>query len=171
MDQAYCEVKSRQILPPDCMRCPVPRGALVHKTLNEQRNLECASWPYDCTEGAGASGGATVLQVASDLTIHAQSHNLPRHPRSAEADRAPSPFESLLDDSAPVADRSAPPPDDKASHATARNPYVRQATVKTARPHLRTTTMPQPSLRMRRTLMGSDRRRMRSNVKSGRMPK
>jgi len=58
-----------------------------------------------------------VLQVASDLTIHAQSHNLPRHPRSAEADRAPSPFESLLDDSAPVADRSAPPPDDKASHA------------------------------------------------------
>jgi flagellar hook-length control protein FliK len=58
-----------------------------------------------------------VLQVASDLTIHAQSHNLPRHPRSAEADRAPSPFESLLDDSAPAADRSAPPPDDKASHA------------------------------------------------------
>jgi hypothetical protein len=52
-----------------------------------------------------------VLQVASDC------HNLPRHPRSAEADRAPSPFESLLDDGAPVADRSAPPPDDKASQA------------------------------------------------------
>ena len=57
-----------------------------------------------------------MLQVASEPTIHAQSHNLSRHPRSAEADRAPSPFESLLDDSAPAADRSAPPHDDKASH-------------------------------------------------------
>jgi flagellar hook-length control protein FliK len=116
MDQPYCEVKSRQILPPDCMCCPVPRGAIVHKTLNEQRNLASPSWPDDCTEPAGTSGGATVLQVASDLPIHAQSHN-PRPPRSAEADRAPSPFESLLDDSAPAVDRSAPPPDDKASRA------------------------------------------------------
>ena len=31
-----------------------------------------------------------MLQVASEPTIHAQSHNLPRHPRSAQADRAPS---------------------------------------------------------------------------------
>src|SRR5262245_11204567 len=117
MDQPYCEVKSRQILPPDRMCCPVPRGAIFHKTLNEQRNLASPNWRDDCTEPAGTSGGATVVQVASEPTIHAQSHNLPRHPRSADADRAPSPFESLLDDSAPAADRSAPPPDDKASRA------------------------------------------------------
>jgi flagellar hook-length control protein FliK len=115
MDQPCCEVKSRQILPPDCIVLPGAGGAIVHK--NEQRNLASPSWPDDCTEPAGTSGGATVVQVASEPTIHAQSHNLPRHPRSAEADRAPSPFESLLDDSAPAADRPAPPPDDKASRA------------------------------------------------------
>ena len=59
-----------------------------------------------------------MLQVASDPTIHVQSHNPLRHPRPAQADRAPSPFENLLDDSAPAVDRSAPPPpDDKASRA------------------------------------------------------
>jgi flagellar hook-length control protein FliK len=123
MNQSYCEVKNRQILPPDCMRCRVPGAAIVHKTLNEQRNLARASWPDDCTEPAGTSGGATVVQVASDPTIHVQSHSPLRHPRSAQADHAPSPFESLLDDSAPAADRSPPPPtDDKASRADGSQP-------------------------------------------------
>jgi flagellar hook-length control protein FliK len=64
-----------------------------------------------------------VVQVASDPTIHAQSHSPLRHPRSAQADRAPSPFESLLDDSAPAADRSAPPPtDDKTTRADGSQP-------------------------------------------------
>src|SRR4029453_15318423 len=108
MDQAYCEIKSRQILPPDCTCCPAPGAAIVHKTLNEQRNLTPPSWPDDCTEPAGTSGGATVVQVASDPIIHAQSPSPLRHPRSAQADHAPSPFESLLDDSAPAAARPAP---------------------------------------------------------------
>jgi hypothetical protein len=123
MDQSYCEVKNRQILPPDCMRCRVPGAAIVHKTLNEQRNLARASWPDDCTEPAGTSGGATVVQVASDPIIHAQSPSPLRHPRSAQADHAPSPFESLLDDSAPAADRPAPPPTvDKTSRADGSQP-------------------------------------------------
>jgi hypothetical protein len=123
MDQAYCEVKSRQILPPDSTCCPVAAAAIAHKTLNEQTNLTLPSWPGDCTEPTGTSGGATELQVASEPTIHAQSHNPLRHPRPSQADRAPSPFESLLDDSAPAADRTAPPPtDDKASHADGSQP-------------------------------------------------
>src|SRR4029453_18277211 len=77
--------------------CPAPGAAIVHKTLNEQRNLTPPSWPDDCTEPAGTSRGATVVQVASDPIIHAQSPSPLRHPRSAQADHAPSPFESLLD--------------------------------------------------------------------------
>jgi len=64
-----------------------------------------------------------VVQVASDPIIHAQSPSPLRHPRSAQADHAPSPFESLLDDSAPAADRPAPPPtDDKTSRADGSQP-------------------------------------------------
>ena len=60
-----------------------------------------------------------MLQVASDLTIHAHSHTQPRHPRPAEVlDRAASPFESLLDNGAPAVPPSAPPSaDDKPSRA------------------------------------------------------
>jgi len=53
MDQAYCEVKSRQILPTDCMCCLARGSAIVHKTLTEQRNLTSPGWPDDCTEPAG----------------------------------------------------------------------------------------------------------------------
>jgi hypothetical protein len=162
--------KSRQILPPDSTCRPVAAAAIAHKTLNEQTNLTLPSWPGDCTEPTGTSGGATELQVASDPTIHAQSHNPLRHPRPSQADRAPSPFESLLDDSAPAADRTAPPPtDDKAP--TARNLYGRRPTLAIARRHLRTTTMSRPSLRMSRRSMRSNRRRARSSVKSARMSK
>jgi flagellar hook-length control protein FliK len=64
-----------------------------------------------------------VVQVASDPIIHAQSPSPLRHPRSAQADHATSPFESLLDDSAPAADRPAPPPtDDKTSRADGSQP-------------------------------------------------
>jgi len=52
-----------------------------------------------------------VPQVASDPKIHAPSHSLPRIGRPAQqSDRAPSPFESLLDESAQTNDQSAPPP-------------------------------------------------------------
>jgi flagellar hook-length control protein FliK len=65
-----------------------------------------------------------VLQVASDPKIHVQSHTLPRDPRPAQQlDRAPSPFESLLDDGAQAADQSVPlPADDKASRADGSQP-------------------------------------------------
>lgn len=56
-------------------------------------------------------------QVASDPKIYA--HNpLPRLARpTQQSDRAPSPFESLLDDGAQAADQPAPTPDNKASPA------------------------------------------------------
>ena len=38
-----------------------------------------------------------MLQVASDPPIHTPIHNPLRHPRSAQADPAPSPFESFLE--------------------------------------------------------------------------
>ncbi|MFZ0069543.1 MAG: flagellar hook-length control protein FliK [Pseudolabrys sp.] len=67
-------------------------------------------------------------QVASDPKIHAPNHSLPRMARPAQqSDQAPSPFESLLDDSAQSADQAAPPsPENKAgagdsSQAPARN--------------------------------------------------
>jgi flagellar hook-length control protein FliK len=51
-----------------------------------------------------------VPQVASDPKIHAPSHSLPRIARPAQqSERAPSPFESLLDESAQTTDQSAPP--------------------------------------------------------------
>ena len=60
-----------------------------------------------------------MLQVASDLTIHAHSHTQPRHPRPTQVlNRAASPFESLLDDGASAVPTSAPPSaDDKPSRA------------------------------------------------------
>ena len=67
-------------------------------------------------------------QVASDPKIHAPNHSLPRMARPAQqSDHAPSPFESLLDDSAQSADQATPPsPENKAgpadsSQAPARN--------------------------------------------------
>jgi flagellar hook-length control protein FliK len=65
-----------------------------------------------------------VLQVASDPKILAHGHTLPRDPRPAQQlDRAPSPFESLLDDGAQAADQSVPlPADDKASRADGSQP-------------------------------------------------
>ncbi len=56
-------------------------------------------------------------QVASDPKIYAHSQTLPRAIRPPHtSDRAPSPFESLLDDSAQGAEQpTPPPPDHKAS--------------------------------------------------------
>jgi flagellar hook-length control protein FliK len=52
-----------------------------------------------------------VPQVASDPNIHAPNHSLPRIGRPApQSERAPSPFESLLDDSAQTTDQPTPPP-------------------------------------------------------------
>ena len=58
-------------------------------------------------------------QVASDPKIHAPNHSLPRLARPAQqSDNAPSPFESLLDDSAQSADQATPPsPENKAGLA------------------------------------------------------
>src|SRR5262245_55742373 len=57
-------------------------------------------------EKAGNPGGAKVLQVASDPTVHAHAHSS-RHARPAQQpDRAPSPFESLLENSS----TEGPPP-------------------------------------------------------------
>jgi flagellar hook-length control protein FliK len=60
-----------------------------------------------------------VPQVASDPKIHAPNHSLPRMARPAQqSDQAPSPFESLLDDSAQSADQPKPPsPENKAGPA------------------------------------------------------
>ncbi len=57
-------------------------------------------------------------QVASDPTIHAHSAPLSRLPRPAQpSDRAPSPFESLIDDAAPPAEQPAPAPTDNKAAA------------------------------------------------------
>jgi len=59
-----------------------------------------------------------VPQVASDPTIHAHSTHLPRLPRPAPpSDRAPSPFESLIDDGSQPADQPAPAPTDNKAAA------------------------------------------------------
>lgn len=54
-------------------------------------------------------------QVASDPTVHVHTSQLPRSARPPQSsDRAPSPFESLLDDGTQAADQTAPtPPDNK----------------------------------------------------------
>jgi flagellar hook-length control protein FliK len=69
-----------------------------------------------------------VPQVASDPKIYAPNHSLPRMGRPAQqSDHAPSPFESLLGDSAQSADQpTSPSPENKAgladsSQAPARN--------------------------------------------------
>ena len=58
-------------------------------------------------------------QVASDPKIHAPSHSFPRSGRPAQqSDRASSPFESLLDDSAQATEPSTPPlPENKTGPA------------------------------------------------------
>ncbi len=57
-------------------------------------------------------------QVASDPSIHAHSPHLPRMPRPAQpSDRAPSPFESLIDDGSQPADQPAPAPTDNKAAA------------------------------------------------------
>lgn len=58
-------------------------------------------------------------QVASDPTIHAHSSHLPRLPRPAQpSDKAPSPFDSLIDDGSQPAAQSAPAPTDNKVVAT-----------------------------------------------------
>ena len=57
-------------------------------------------------------------QVASDPTIHAHSPHLPRPARPAQpSDRAPSPFESLIDDGSQPAEQPAPAPTDNKAAA------------------------------------------------------
>ena len=57
-------------------------------------------------------------QVASDPSIHAHSSHLPRLPRPAQpSDRAPSPFESLIDDASQPVDSPAPAPTDNKTAA------------------------------------------------------
>lgn len=79
-------------------------------------------------------------QVASDPKIHAPSHSLPRIGRPAQqSDRAPSPFESLLDESAQTTDQSPPPPESKAaavdsSQAPSKNNESKPATANDAAP-------------------------------------
>jgi flagellar hook-length control protein FliK len=60
-----------------------------------------------------------VPQVASDPSVHAHSSHLPRLPRPAQpSDRAPSPFESLIDDGSQPVDSPAPAPTDNKAAAT-----------------------------------------------------
>jgi len=49
-----------------------------------------------------------VPQVASDPKVHAPNLHMPRVARPAPSDRAPSPFESLIEDTSPP-DEPAPP--------------------------------------------------------------
>jgi chemotaxis protein MotD len=54
-----------------------------------------------------------VPQVASDPNVHASSLHMPRVARPAPPDRAPSPFESLIEDTSPAAEPAAPQPASK----------------------------------------------------------
>lgn len=57
-------------------------------------------------------------QVASDPTIHARSSHLPRPTRPAQpSDRAPSPFESLIDDGSQPTEQPTPAPTDNKAAA------------------------------------------------------
>ncbi len=59
-----------------------------------------------------------MSQVASDPKIHAAAQTFQRPTRPASSDRAPSPFESLLDDGTQAADQPAPtPPENKVAPA------------------------------------------------------
>ena len=52
-------------------------------------------------------------QVASDPKVHAPNLHMPRVARPAPSDRAPSPFESLIDDTARPAETAPPQPENK----------------------------------------------------------
>lgn len=57
-------------------------------------------------------------QVASDPTIHAHSSHLPRLPRPTQpSDKAPSPFDSLIDDGSQPAEQATPAPTDNKAAA------------------------------------------------------
>lgn len=56
-----------------------------------------------------------MSHVASDPKIHASSHHMPRVARPAQLDRAPSPFESLLEDTSQPPEPASPPPESKVS--------------------------------------------------------
>jgi hypothetical protein len=75
-----------------------------------------------------------VPQVAFDTKIHFHDPAQPRiaHP-AQQSDRAPSPFESLLDDSAQIADQPPPPPaENKAAPAEAAQPTTQNNEPKSA---------------------------------------
>jgi flagellar hook-length control protein FliK len=74
-----------------------------------------------------------VPQVASDPKIHAHSHNLARVARpSQQPDRAPSPFESFLDDGAQAA--APPPPGEKVPGSDSSQPAQPPAKTKDTGP-------------------------------------
>jgi chemotaxis protein MotD len=78
-----------------------------------------------------------VPQVAFDTKIHVHDRSLPRFPRSAhQSDRAPSPFESLLDDGAQAPDPSPPPqPENKTAPADAAHAPTQNNDTKLAAPN------------------------------------
>lgn len=72
-----------------------------------------------------------MSQVASDPKVHAPNHQMPRVARPATPDRAPSPFESLLDDTA-VPEPTQPPPESKASAGGSTPPPAKSKDCKAA---------------------------------------
>ncbi|HET7912245.1 MAG TPA: hypothetical protein VFL49_09455, partial [Pseudolabrys sp.] len=73
-------------------------------------------------------------QVASDPKVHAASFHTPRVARPAPPDRAPSPFESLIEDTSPPAE-PAPPPESKVTRSDDKPAPAKSTDCKPAEPN------------------------------------
>lgn len=74
-------------------------------------------------------------QVASDPKVHAPNLHMPRVARPAPSDRAPSPFESLIDDTSQPVEAAPPPQDSKVAKNDDKQAPVKSKDCKTAEPN------------------------------------
>ena len=74
-------------------------------------------------------------QVASDAKIHAPNPHMPRVARPAPSDRAPSPFESLIDDTSQPVEAAPPPKDSKVAKNDDKQAPAKSKDCKTAEPN------------------------------------
>jgi flagellar hook-length control protein FliK len=76
-----------------------------------------------------------VPQVASDAKIHAPNPHMPRVARPAPSDRAPSPFESLIDDTSQPVEAAPPSKDSKVAKNDDKQAPAKSKDCKTAEPN------------------------------------
>jgi flagellar hook-length control protein FliK len=75
-----------------------------------------------------------VPQVASDPKVHAPNLHMPRVARPAPSDRAPPPFESLIEDTSPPPEAAPPPQDSKVAKSDDKQALTKSKDCKAADP-------------------------------------